>query len=325
MPEGHVFQTIKAILHIFYALFIVVPYYYLEALVTLFRPKNEPKSVKGEIVLITGTGHGIGKLLAIKYAQEGAIVVAWDINEELNTQTVHHIQKLGYKNIYGYKVDVSNRQNVMETAEKVRNSVGEVTILINNAGIMPHHSFLEHTEAEVRRIMDVNVMANFWTLQAFLPAMKQNNHGHVVSLSSMAGLVGLKNLVPYNASKFAVRGLMDGLYEEFRRSPNNNIHFTTVFPYMVDTGLCKNVEITYSTIFEMMKPEYVVEKLFEAQVNNRRYVSIPKIIGYFITLKTVFYPEKAANYFTDNLRTDLLSDITPESKGQSNGDQNNSK
>ncbi|XP_066247651.1 short-chain dehydrogenase/reductase family 16C member 6-like isoform X2 [Euwallacea similis] len=321
MPEEQGSQALKAIVHIFYALFIVVPYYYLEALVTLFRPKKKPKSVKGEVVLITGTGHGIGKLLAIKYAQEGATVVAWDINEEVNVQTVQHIQKLGYKNIYGYRVDVSNRQNVMETAQKVRNSVGDVTILINNAGIMPHHLFLEHTEAEVRRIMDINVMANFWTLQAFLPAMQKNNYGHVVTLSSMAGLLGLKNLVPYNASKFAVRGLMDGLYEEFRRSPNNNVHFTTVYPYMVDTGLCKSVEITYPVFFKMLKPEYVVEKVFEAQVNNRRYISIPKSFEYLITLSTLFYPEKAINYFTDNIKTDLLSDIAFESKNQSNGDQ----
>lgn len=52
---------------------------------------------------ITGSGHGIGKLLAIKYASEGATVIAWDINEKLNNETVDHIKKLGFKNVYGYK------------------------------------------------------------------------------------------------------------------------------------------------------------------------------------------------------------------------------
>lgn len=63
---------------------------------------------------------------------------------------------------YIKRVDVANRENVLETAKKVQNAVGDVTILINNAGIMPCHSFLQHTEAEIREIMDINVMGHFW-------------------------------------------------------------------------------------------------------------------------------------------------------------------
>ncbi|KAH1009096.1 hypothetical protein HUJ04_001511 [Dendroctonus ponderosae] len=174
----------------------------------------------------------------------------------------------------------------MDTAKKIQQDIGDVTILINNAGIMPHHSFLDHTEQEIRRIMDINVMGNFWTLQAFLPKMKENNNGHIVSLSSMAGYVGLINLVPYNASKFAVRGLMEGLYEEFRRHPNNNVNFTTVYPFMTDTGLCKNYDITYELLFPLLKPAFVADAIFEAQSTNRRNVLLPADIGLAVKLKT---------------------------------------
>lgn len=63
---------------------------------------------------------------------------------------------------YFKRVDVANRENVLETAKKVQNAVGDVTILINNAGIMPCHSFLQHTETEIRRVMDINVLGNIW-------------------------------------------------------------------------------------------------------------------------------------------------------------------
>jgi len=305
------------IAHQLFFLFFMVPYFYLESIYKALFVKVEPKSVKGEIVLITGTGHGMGKLLAIKYAKEGATVVGWDVNEELNKKTIQEIKQMGYQKVYGYKVDVANRENVMSVAEQVKQEIGDVTILINNAGIMPHHSFLEHTEKEIRRIMDINVMGNFWTLQAFLPAMRKNNHGHVVALSSMAGLLGLLNLVPYNASKFAVRGLMEGLHEEFRRYPNNQVKFTTIYPYMVDTGLCTRYEISYPSMSPLLKAEYVVEQIFEAQTKNKRNVSVPADIGFLVKLKTNFWPQSACDYTTDTFKADLLSDL----EGQTNGNR----
>lgn len=134
------------------------------------------------------------------------------------------------------RCDVSNREEVFKVAEKVREEVGHVTILINNAGIMPCRTIMNYTPEEIKRIFDINVLAHFWvsffekiavpieipfvllllfgclrlislqTTQAFLPSMIQRNHGHIVALSSMAGFIGLANLVPYCASKFAVRG-----------------------------------------------------------------------------------------------------------------------
>lgn len=310
MPTSEeLLALVKPILHTLFFLLILLPYFFLESLYNKLFVKVPPKSVRGEIVLITGTGHGMGKLLAKRYATEGATVVCWDVNEELNNKTVQELKKMGYQKVYGYKVDVSNRENVMTVAQQVKQEVGDVHILINNAGIMPHHSFLEHTDKEIQRIMDINVMGNFWTLQAFLPAMRRNNHGHVVALSSMAGLLGLINLVPYNASKFAVRGLMEGLHQEFRKYPNNQVQFTTIYPYMVDTGLCSKYEITYPALSPMLKPEYVVDKIFEAQTNNKRNVRVPADIGVLITLKNEIFPEKASNYATDNFKADLLSDL----------------
>lgn len=119
-----------------------------------------------------------------------------------------------------FSVDVTNREKVLEAGSKVLAEVGTVTILVNNAGIMPQHDFLQHTEKEIRSIIEINLVSHFWMFQAFLPKMIENNRGHIVALSSMAGVMGFQNLVPYCGSKFAVRGVQEALSEELRCKTN---------------------------------------------------------------------------------------------------------
>ncbi|KMQ88125.1 epidermal retinal dehydrogenase 2 [Lasius niger] len=110
---------------------------------------------------------------------------------------------------------------------------------------MPCHTFLDYKTDQIRRLFDINILAHIWTLQAFLPSMLEKNHGHIVALSSISGLVGIPYLVPYSATKYAVRGLMETLKNELRISSEGKslINFTTICPYMVDTGLCKKPKI----------------------------------------------------------------------------------
>lgn len=111
--------------------------------------------------------------------------------------------------------------------------------------------------------------------------MIDKNHGHIVALSSMAGIIGLKNLVPYCASKFAVRGMMEALHEEIRESnPNNKINFTCIYPYMVDTGLCKRPKIRFSGIMKPIAPKEVAKKIIRATRRNARETSIPEYMLY---------------------------------------------
>lgn len=261
-------------------------YYIGEGIYRLFVPVEE-KSVAGEIVLVTGAGHGIGKELALKYASLGATIVCWDLNEQGNDETVEEVKQLGGVKAYGYKCDVSKREEVIKVAQKVKEEVGDVTILINNAGIMPCHKLGDYSQEEIERIFNVNILAHFWTLQAFLPAMIQKNHGHIVALSSIAGIVGLANLVPYCASKFAVRGLMESLNEEIRTScpkdKPSQIKFTTIYPYMVDTGLCKNPKIRFPSFMALVSPKETVVEIVKAQRRNIRELSIPAYWTYINT------------------------------------------
>lgn len=270
-------------------------YYIGESLYRLFVPIPE-KSVAGEIVLVTGAGHGIGRELALRYAYLGATVVCWDYNQQTNEETVNKIKKLGTTRAHGYKCDVSNREEVFKVAEKVKQDVGDVTILVNNAGIMQCHEFLDYTPEQIKRVFEVNVFAHIWTLQAFLPSMIQNNHGHVVALSSLAGVMGIPNAAPYCASKFAVRGLMETLSEELRvknKETASNVNFTTIYPYIVDTGLCKKPKIKFQNLLPMVTPEHACNDIVSAQRRNIAELGIP---SYLLLLNHFFrcLPRKTA-------------------------------
>ncbi|KAF5303530.1 hypothetical protein FQR65_LT08229 [Abscondita terminalis] len=275
---------------------------------TLFRfvfPMRE-KSVKGEIVLITGTGHGIGKELALQYADLDAIVVCWDINEQTNNSTVSEILTKG-KLAYAYTCDVTKRNQVLETVEKVKREVGNVSILINNAGILIPRSLLHQNEGEIQRTIDVNVMSHFWTLQGVLPGMMENNHGHIVAISSFLSFFGYYNLIPYCTSKFAVHGLMSALHQELRVNSKNQIKLTTIFPHIVDTGLCTTFTVRFPTFFKEISPKIVAKAIITAQ---RREIVETTVPSYSLGLKNIgqLLPKKAIDAVIDFLGFTLLPD-----------------
>ncbi|KAK6619625.1 hypothetical protein RUM43_012382 [Polyplax serrata] len=277
----------------------------LDLLVTLFRcivPREE-KSVVGEKVLITGTGHGIGKELARRYGELGAEVVCVDINAHSNQETVDELRKYGIK-ATGFECDVSKRENVMELYKKVKSTVGDITILVNNAGIMPTKLWSDHTASDIAKIFDVNVFAHFWLLQAFLPSMIEKDHGHVIGLSSIAGLIGAPNLTAYCSSKFAVRGLMETFAEELRKE-GSKVQFTTIFPYMTDTGLCKKVKIRFPNLFNMNDTKQVAHDIISSQRRGYREATIPGFMKIIHDIGRTL-PEKSKMLIVDFLDSGVL-------------------
>ncbi|XP_070161826.1 short-chain dehydrogenase/reductase family 16C member 6-like [Polyergus mexicanus] len=271
----------------------------------------QEKSVAGEIVLITGAGHGIGKELAVQYAHLGAIIVCIDVNQQSNEKVANKIKEIEKSPVYAYQCDVSDKKQVFEIAKKIKQDIGDVSILINNAGIMPCHKFLNYTSDQIKRLFDINVLAHIWMLEAFLPSMIEKNHGHIVALSSLAGLAGIPYLVPYCATKFAVRGLMETLEQELRISSQGKslIKFSTIYPYMSDTGLCKKPKINkmLSSFMPLNTSKYVAEQIINAQRRNRCNLTIPS----FWLLCILFIrllPEKAQN----NVRDFLDTGVEPE-------------
>lgn len=139
---------------------------------------------------------------------------------QLNRIIIFDLNKIA---LYFLSCDISNREAVLKLADQIKQDIGHVSILVNNVGIMPTKPLDKQTADDIRRVFEINVYTQFWTLEAFLPHMKQQNRGHIVAMSSIAGVVGLTNLIPYCATKFAIRGLMEALLEEIRQSPYKDL------------------------------------------------------------------------------------------------------
>ncbi|XP_050345731.1 epidermal retinol dehydrogenase 2-like [Nymphalis io] len=243
----------------------------------------DPKDVKNDIIFITGTGHGIGREMALRFARLGGTIVCVDINASSNEETVKLIKQEKGK-AHSYQCDVTDRSAVMQLAERVGREVGDVSILINNAGIMPCKPVLQQTEQEIRLMNDININANLWTIQAFLPSMIARNYGHIVAMSSMAGLIGLSNLVPYCGSKFAVRGIMEALAVELKDDPRelNGIKFTTICPYIVDTGLCKKPRIRFQNLMKVVNAGEAADIIVDAVRREITEITIPSELHFLI-------------------------------------------
>ncbi|XP_072937638.1 epidermal retinol dehydrogenase 2-like isoform X2 [Epargyreus clarus] len=262
------------------------------------------KDITGEIVLITGAGHGMGREMALRFARLGAIVVSVDINPAGNEETYKMVKEEKGR-IYKFECDVTDRAAVMALAQRVKKDVGEVSILVNNAGIMPCNPILQQTEKEIRLLNDLNINGNIWMIQAFLPSMIERNHGHIVAMSSMAGLMGLGNLVPYCGSKYAVRGLMDALAAELHEDPRDlsGIKFTTIFPYIVDTGLCKKPRIRFQKVMKIVDPGEAADIIIDSVRKELMEVTIPKDLHYMNRYVYRLIPYNAACVWQDFFNT----------------------
>ncbi|NWT71522.1 RDHE2 dehydrogenase, partial [Prunella himalayana] len=270
---------------------VLFVYYLLESLVFLVIPGRK-KNVSGEIVLITGGGSGIGRLLAVKFARLGATVVIWDINQEGLNCTVKLARENGAGRVHSYICDCSKRQDIYRVADQVKKEVGDVSILINNAGIVIGKRFLDSPDPLVEKTMEVNTMAHYWTYKAFLPAMIAANHGHLVSIASCAGLCGTSQASDYCASKFAAVGFAESIDVEMRILKKTGVKTTIVCPYVINTGMFDGVKSKWPRLVPSLEPEYVAERIISAVRQNQEILYIPRIVYLMCYLKS-FLPVKA--------------------------------
>ncbi|KAI1890926.1 hypothetical protein AGOR_G00158620 [Albula goreensis] len=253
-------------------------YCILRGIVTTFlRPRLKP--VDGELCLITGAGGALGRLFALEFAKEGAELVLWDCNADANKQTAKLARELGVK-AHPYTVDLCSRESIYKTAEQVRQEVGDVTILVNNAGVVAGRRLLDCPDALLERTMMVNCHALFWMTKAFLPQMKAQNKGHIVTIASTLGLFSTACVEDYCASKFGAVGFHESLTHELQAEGLDSIKTTLVCPYIVDTGMfagCKIREELQSLI-PALEPMDCVQQAMNAILAEQHMVCIPRLM-----------------------------------------------
>ena len=133
----------------------------------LISRKSPPiPNFTNDIVLITGAAQGLGKELALQFSKCGATLVLWDIDKSRLDQTCSEIKALGCE-VFPYVVDCSNRHTVYRTAAQVREDVGNVSVLVNNAGIVQKETILEESDDAAEKTFKVNTFSHFWVSKLY--------------------------------------------------------------------------------------------------------------------------------------------------------------
>ena len=232
--------------------------------------------IKDATILITGGAAGIGWLMGDMCLQEGAKqLVIWDINKEKLDETTRKFRTMHFI-VHPYLVDVSDLSQVMATAEKVKNEVGEVDILINNAGIITgNRNFKDFTHAEIDKTMAVNSNALMHMTLEFLPGMARKGSGHIINIASAAGMLSNPQMSVYCASKWAVSGWSEALRMELELS-RTGVKVTTVCPSYINTGMFAGVKV--NPLLPLLKPEILAAKVIRAIKSDRLFVRAPFMV-----------------------------------------------
>ncbi|XP_062850093.1 epidermal retinol dehydrogenase 2 isoform X2 [Trichomycterus rosablanca] len=175
--------------------------------------------------------------------------------------------------------------NVVVLGTLVKREVGDVTILINNAGVVTGKKFLQCPDNLIEKTMEVNSLAHFWTYKAFLPAMIAANHGHVVSIASSAGLIGVSGLADYCASKFAAVGFAESMALELHALGCNGVKTTIVCPFFINTGMFEGANTKWPRLMPILEPDYVCRKIVDAVRRDQVYLYLPRSMYLTISLK----------------------------------------
>ncbi len=199
-------------------------------------------NLKNKIVLVTGAAKGIGLATVKRLLKKEAKVVLWDFQpDDLNT-AVQSLKNDGH-DVFSQVCDVTNKEQVYHNAEVIKKEIGDIDILINNAGTVYTGYMLDRSDAELENMINVNFTSMIYTIRAFMPAMLEKNKGHIVNISSASSLIGAPKLAIYAATKWAVMGLTESLRMEAIKMGKKGVKFSSVHPNFLKKGLFEGTKL----------------------------------------------------------------------------------
>lgn len=215
------------------------------------------KGLEGKVAIVTGASRGLGKAMAVELARKGAsvAVVARTVESGQSRlpgtihSTVHEIERLGGKAI-ALRCDVTQENEINRMVEQVQEELGQVDIMINNAGVGMPKSFLKLTTKNWDMLMNVNLRGTFLCTKAVLPQMTQRKSGNIINLSSILA-IQIKFSIPYGASKAAIERFTLGLAREMKK---HNIAVNALRPDFTVTEAVKT-ELPDVDTSDWQKPE----------------------------------------------------------------------
>ena len=236
--------------------------------------------LKDRIAIVTGAGRGIGRGISLALAKEGCSVMVSDINQEDCLRVVSEIEAIGSKAMV-IKCDVSQKKEVDKMISETVKKFGKLDILVNNAGIYPFVPFMDMSENDWDKVINVNLKSIFLCSQAAAKQMKEG--GKIVNISSIAAFIGFPGLVHYCASKGGINAMVRALALEL--APRK-INVNNVAPGAIETpgasqGLTEEVKkqtITGIPWARMGKPEDIAEAVVFLASDKADYITGQTII-----------------------------------------------
>jgi NAD(P)-dependent dehydrogenase (short-subunit alcohol dehydrogenase family) len=196
-----------------------------------------PGLLESHIAVVTGSGSGIGRAIALGYAREGARVVLLDINEKTAAEAAQEIRSSGGK-AEGFALDVAKREDCVAAAKHVADNVGQVSILVNNAGINRRNAFTAEADAVIKDwqdIMAINLNGTFNVTHAFLGSLLATR-GRIVNIGSIQSFVHVRtpSSAAYTTSKHGVLGFTKALAAELGK---HGVRVNAIGPGLIETPL----------------------------------------------------------------------------------------
>lgn len=186
----------------------------------------------GKVAIVTGAAGGIGAAAAERLAQEGALLVLTDSNEQVVQQVAGELGDGAHAR--GLPHDVTSEEQWQAVLQSALEAHGRIDILVNNAGVFLAAPLTETSLEDFRRVMDINVTGVFLGMRTVAPAMMEQRAGSVINLSSVAGLTGPPFLTAYAASKWAVRGMSKVAARELAQF---GVRVNSLHPGQIDTDM----------------------------------------------------------------------------------------
>lgn len=199
---------------------------------------------KNSVAVITGAASGIGRALAVRFAEEKIAGIAiCDVNEQGLNETFEMVEKLGIP-VSKHIVDTSKLEQIERLKTEVLEKHKKATHLINNAGVGLMGTFEQISLEDFEWLMSINFWGVVYGCKIFLPILKEQELAHIVNISSVFGLVAPPEQTAYCASKFAVRGFTESLRHELEET---NVRVSSVHPGGIKTNIARNSRIGEKT------------------------------------------------------------------------------
>ncbi len=231
---------------------------------------------KGKVVLVTGSGRGIGKVIALSFAKLGAKLALCDVNEETLKETVYEIESIGSEAVYSLANVVSGKE-VEEMVDKVIDKWGQVDVLINNAGITRDGLLLRMKEEDWDAVLSVNLKGTFNVTKSALKYMMKKRSGRIVNIASVIGVMGNAGQANYAASKGGVIAFTKSVAKE---SASRGITANAIAPGFIKT---KMTEVLSDDVKEKLTQLIPLKRLGEPRDVANACVFLASDMASYIT------------------------------------------